>query len=115
MVGENLKDFHSEKGYRIRCMKCLIVQVREDHAELNRLWIKFRKGPGSISEIDELVRVLSWLKVGLDVFEGFKKEDIEGLFWGEIEDINRDVRDKEMELKTILFSVSKETVGSHLR
>ena len=96
-------------------MKCLIIQVREDHAELNRLWERFRKGTGSISEIDELVRVLSWLKEGLDVFERFKKEDIEGLFWGEIEDINRDVRDKEMELKTILFSVSKETEYSHLR
>ena len=96
-------------------MKSLMIQIREDHRELNRLWERFEKEPGDISEIDELVRVLSWLKEGLDVFEEVKKKDIEGLSWGELQSIKMDGRDKEIELKKILFSVSKETEYSHLR
>ena len=110
-----MEDLYNQKGYKVRSMKSLMIQIREDHAELNRLWGRFKKGPSNISEIDELARILSWLKEELDVFEGLKKEDIEGLSWGEIEDIIRDVRDKELELKKILLSVSRETEFSHLR
>ena len=115
MTDAGMEDFYNQKGYKIRSMKSLMIQIREDHRELIRLWERFQKGPGDISEIDELVRVLSWLKEGLDVFEEMKKKDIEGLSWGELQGIKMNVRDKEIELKKILFFVSKDTENCHLR
>jgi len=58
MSGVNKEDFENQKGYKIRSMKALMIQIREDHRELTRLWERFEKGPGDISEIDELARIL---------------------------------------------------------
>ena len=111
----DLDDLYNGKGYRVRCMKSLVVQLREDHAYCSQLWERIKKGQIDKSEIEEFVRVLSWLKEGLNVFKDFGKRGIEGVSWGQIEDIEKDVEDKEMQLKLFLLSVSKEMEECHLR
>jgi hypothetical protein len=48
--------------------------------------------------MEELVRVFSWLREEFSVFEGLRRRGIEGVTWGELEDIERDVKEKEMYL-----------------
>ena len=80
-------------------MKSLIVQLGEDHTELKGLWEKFKKGSVDNFEIEEIARILSWVREGLNVFEELRKRGIEGVSWGEIEHIDKDVKDKEMSFK----------------
>jgi hypothetical protein len=121
MNGHNIDDLYDESGYRIRAMKSLIVQLREDHKDLNRKWKKFKEGViaeekgKDKSKEEEILRILSWVKEGLRVLEELRKRGIEGVIWGEIEDIEKDIKDKEMIIKMIPLSVSKETEYSHLR
>ena len=95
---ETTCDLYNETEYRIRYMESLIVQIREDYAQLNQLWKKLEKRAVASSEMEELVRVFSWLKEGLSVFEDMRSRGIEGVTWGELEDIERDLKEKEMYL-----------------
>ena len=44
-------DLYNITGYRIRCMEGLIVQVREDYAELNQLLKKLERRAVAPSEM----------------------------------------------------------------
>ena len=108
MDGQNRRILEDEKGYKIRCMQSLLEQIKKDHAELNRRWNKFEKGESNPIEIDCLVRVLSWVRQGLNAFNESNQRGIEGLLCGEIKDIEKDIKDKEEKLRLLLFSLSKE-------
>ena len=101
---ETVCDLYNKTGHRIRCMEGLIVQIRKDYAELNQLWKKLERRAIAPSEMEELVRVFSWLRKGLRVFEELRSRGIEGVTWGELEDIERDVKEKEMDVKLNPFS-----------
>ena len=109
MDGINRGNLYYDKGYRVRCMKSLIRQIKEDYSECNRLWKIFDKGSINHLEIEELSRVISWVKEDLDTFKAFRNEGLEGVTWGEIKNIEKDVEDKEMRLKLFSLSVSVET------
>ena len=47
------------------------------------------------------MRVFSWLKEELSVFEELRSKGIEGVTWGELEEIERDVKEKEMYLYVV--------------
>ena len=96
---EPVCDLYNKTGYRIRCMEGLIVQIREDYAELKQLWKKLERRAVAPSEMEELVRVFSWLREGLSVFEELRSRGIEGVTWSELEEIERDVEEKEMHLR----------------
>ena len=79
-------------------MEGLIVQIRKDYAVLNQLWKKLERGAFASSEMGELLRVSSWFRKGLRVFHELRSKGIEGVTWGELEDIKRDVKEKEIYL-----------------
>ena len=101
MDGINRVNLYNDKGYRVRCMKSLIRQIKEDYSECNRLWKIFDKGSINHLEIEELARVISWVKEDLDTFKAFRNEGLEGVTWGEIKNIEKDMEDKEMRLKLV--------------
>jgi hypothetical protein len=77
--------------------------------------MRLKKGTSDMTEIEELVIVLDRLKQGLNAFRGLGKGELEGVLWGEIEEIEKDLMDKENDLRQILFFVSKESEECHLR
>ena len=95
---ETVYDLYNETAYKIKCMDGLIVQIKKDYAELNQLWKKLERVAVSSSEMEEFVRVFSWLREELSVFEELRRRGIEGVTWGELEEIERDVKEKEMYL-----------------
>ena len=103
-----LDDLCNEPAYRIRCMKTLIVQMREDHARLNQLWDVVKKDGVDNAKIEELISFISWIKEGLEAFKELDRRDIEGVSWGEIKKIERDMEDIEIDLKMVLFSIFKD-------
>jgi len=108
-------DLYNETVYRIRCMEGLIVQIKKDYAELNQLWKKLERRAVASSEMEELVRVFSWLREGLTLFEELRRRGIEGVTWGELEEIEGDVKEKEMDLwvsSKILPSSSIQSASS---
>ena len=88
-------------GYRIRCMQSLIEQIRQDQAECISLWERFEKGDLYRYEEEELKRTMSWLREGLNLLRRMRKRGIESVSWGEMEEMERDIRKKERKLKTI--------------
>ena len=49
-------DVLNEKGYRIRCMKSLVYQIKKDHTQLNGLYERLEKGETDFFLIEELQR-----------------------------------------------------------
>jgi hypothetical protein len=113
MNRDNRENIYNDKGYRIRCIKSLIRQIKEDYSECKRLWKIFDKGSINHLEIEELARVISWVKEDLDTFKAFRNEGLEGVTWGEIECIERDVREKETKLRLFFYSLSLEIDRVH--
>ena len=68
-----------------------------------------RKGKADLFEIEELVKALGRLKQDLDAIKELRKIGLEGVLWGEIESIEKNIIDKENDLRQILFSIHKET------
>jgi len=83
------------KGYRIRCVKSLAEQIKADHEEMTMLWEKWEKGLSDRFDEDELGRVFAWLRQEIGLYRELGKAGIEGILSGEIEIIEKDVRDKE--------------------
>ena len=113
MAGDNIGDLYNEKGYRLRCMRCLVDQIKEDHTRFSTLCKRLERGESDVSLIEELARVLSWLKQGLNTFREMRKDQIEGVLWGDISRVDQDVKEKEMHLKLFLYSVSMESESAH--
>jgi hypothetical protein len=93
----------------IRSMKALILQLREDYARLEDLWKKLERGPVSTQDIETLVEVLSWLKEGLAAISELKEKQLEGVLWGEAARIELNVRQKERQLRSVLYSFFVES------
>ena len=113
MTGTHIGDLYSKKGYRIRCMRGLVDQIKEDYTCFKTLFKRLERGEGDVSLIEELVRVLSWLKQSLNTFKEMRKDQIEGVLWGDINRIDQDMKEKEMHLKLFLYSVSMESESAH--
>ena len=109
MTGANINNSHSENGYKIRCMRSLVEQIKEDHARFSQMWLEFERGKADPVLMEELERVLSWLKQSLRAFRQMRKYGIEGVSCGEINGIEQDIRKKEMHLKLVLYSILMET------
>jgi len=82
-------------GYRIRCVKRLSEQIRADHEEINILWKKWKNGLADRADEEEMERVLAWLRQEIGLYKELGKKGIEGILSGEIEIIEKDIRDKE--------------------
>lgn len=89
---------YDDRLYRIRYMRSILEQIREDHRELQRLCNNLKNGPMDKYHEEESLRLITWLKDGLNLFKGLMQRGIEGVCWGEIEDIERDIQNKERTL-----------------
>jgi len=113
MTGTHVGDLYNDKGYRIRCIRSLVDQIKEDHMRFRTLFKRLESGESDVSLIEELVRVLSWLKQGLNTFKEMRNDQIEGVLWGDINRIDQDMKEKEMHLKLFLYSVYMESESAH--
>lgn len=109
------KAFGAEAACRIRSAEGLICQIRKDYEELNQLWEGFKKGAIDAPAIDEVARLISYIRGALAALDELKREGLEGVSCSGLNEIVRDISDKEMNLKLFLFSVFKETEFCHLR
>lgn len=109
------KAFGTEAACRIRSAEGLICQIRKDYKELTRLWQGFRRGTIDAPGIDEAVRLISYIREGLGALSELRRGDPEGVLWTGLDDMARDISDKEMGLRIFLFSVAKEMKDCHVR
>lgn len=103
MYQYNPYDFQDQNHSRIRQMKSMLEQLKADHAELKNLWEKFENDRFEMSGIDDIVRVLSWIQTGITALKKLSKNGLEGVTWGGVRDIEDDIRNKEVYLKTFCF------------
>ena len=92
----------SNRGYRIRCVKSLSEQIKMDYEEVNRLWKKWKKGSLDRFDEEELGRVLAWLRQEIGLYRELGNRGIEGILMCEIEEIEKDVKDKERAMMKII-------------
>ena len=84
-----------DTGYRIRCVRGLTAQIRADYDEMNRLWMKWINGSNDNSTETEMMRLMSWLRQEIGLYRGVASRGIEGICWGEINEIEKDLSAKE--------------------
>ena len=94
---------HNEKGYRLRCMKSLIEQLKMDYINLNGSIKSLKSEKLDISETDKILQKISWIKQEINMLRKLDKS-IEGVLSGEIVDIEKQVIDMEMNIKTLQIS-----------
>ncbi len=87
----SLNNIYNESGYRIRCMRSLAEQVKNDFTDLTMLLERLESGTLNISEIEQILQKISWIKESLNMLNKLKMINIEGVVWGEIEQIENDV------------------------
>ena len=109
----SLNNIYNESGYRIRSMHSLAEQVKNDFAELNRLMKKLSTGPLDICEMEQILKKIPWIKQGLNMLKKLRMIDIEGVIWGEIDKIEKDVEHIEIHFNKRIFSLA--TKRSHPR
>ena len=107
MYGEFQNEKYTDTGHKMRSVKSLTVQIKNDYAELNQLWQKVDYDKISEIEIDELVKKISWIKKGLKILKEFQIKDIEGVLWLDAGQIEKDLKVKENQIK-IIGSVQNE-------
>jgi hypothetical protein len=84
-------------------MRSLVEQLKNDYAELNSLLKGLKNNTCDISEADEVMQRISWIKEELKLFNKFKMLNIEGILWSEIEQIENDVVQIETHLTGRIF------------
>ena len=96
-------DLYDESSYRIRCTQSLIDQIKRDYADLNSLLKGLKNNTCDISEADEVMQRISWIKEGLKMFNKLRMMNIEGILCDEIEQIENDVMQIEPQLNGRIF------------
>jgi hypothetical protein len=95
----------ADTGFKMRCLKSLITQIKKDYAELNQLWQKVDSDKIDEIQTDELIKKISWIKQGLKMYREYRNNGVEGIVWVDIEQIVNDLQIKENQ---IIGSVSKK-------
>jgi hypothetical protein len=72
-------------------MHSLAEQVKRDFADLNILLAELKSDTLDTLEMEQILQKVSWIKQGLNTLEKLRMVDIEGVLWGEIEQIENDV------------------------
>jgi hypothetical protein len=65
-------------------MHSLAEQVKNDFADLTMLLERLESGTLNISEIEQILQKISWIKKSLSMLHKLKMTNIEGVVWGEI-------------------------------
>ena len=90
---------HNEKSYRIRCMKSLIEQLKKDYSNLNKSIRKLKSDVINSPGMEEILQQISWIKREVNILRKLDSNNIEGILWGEIIEIEKKVIDMEMKIK----------------
>jgi hypothetical protein len=71
-------------------MHSLAEQVKNDFADLTMLLERLKSGTWDITEIEQILQKMSWIKESLNTLNKLKMINIEGVVWGEIEQIENE-------------------------
>ena len=115
MYRESINERYADTSHKLRWIRSIETQIKRDWDRLNQQWQKVDNGKIDEIDIDELLKIISWVKAGLKKFLEYRNEDIEGVLWVDTERIAKDLQAKENRIEKIKGSVSKETEYSHLR
>ena len=100
---------YSEGAIKIRCMRSLVTQIKKDHADIGRLWKKYGKDQITLSDIDQFLEKIAWLRKSLSRFQRLRNDGIEGFIWCGTEQIEIDVQSNMEKIGTISAIVFGET------
>jgi len=81
----------------------MLEQLKSDYAEFKSLWEKFENDGFKMSRMDDIVRALSWIQTEITALKKLSKNGVDGVTWGGGRDIEDDIRNKEVYLKTFCF------------
>ena len=115
MTADNWSGLGLDASHKTRFMSNLLMQIKADYKELLELCEGLKRGGVDREKIEEILGIISYLKKDLKVFEEMKRRGIEGIQWGQIEDIENDVFSKERSISIMLMTGFGEPVNTHLR
>jgi len=93
MIRGNFYGFYLDSRDRIRYSKSLLTQVRA-HLKTYRLLNRRELYPLAKGEEQDLVRILGWMRIELSMLKELGEQTIEGVSWGELDEVERVLRDR---------------------
>lgn len=82
---------YHDMEHQIRDQNALISQIKEDYKECKKRWERVEKGNIDISEAEKILQIIAWIKTGLTELNEIQGSTVEGISWGEINEIEREI------------------------
>lgn len=98
------EELYNDKGHKIRHIKNIIEQIKRDFSDLNGLMERLKSGIINSSEIQGMTQKISWIKQEINMLEKLNSKNIEGILWGEMIGIKKNIIDMEMNIKILQIS-----------
>ena len=77
--------------HRIRNQDVLIGQIKNDYKQCKNLWERVEKEIIDISETERILQIIAWVKAGIEELKEIQGSQIEGISWGEMNNIEKEV------------------------
>ena len=95
---------------QIRDQEALIRQLKNDYAECQNLWVRIQNKSTDNTETEKILQIIAWIKTEIKELQGISGSTIEGVSWGEMDKIQREINSIQNEIRIkIIESVSDET------
>lgn len=85
------RPIYQTTGHRIRGQDVLIKQIKKDYDECKERWKRIQKKIADISEAERILQVIAWIKTGIEELKEIQGSTIEGISWGEMNDIEKEI------------------------
>ena len=85
------RPLYNDVGHQIRGQNVLINQIKEDYKECKKRWERIQKEVADISEAEKILQIIAWVKTGLSELKEIQGSTIEGVSWGEINKIEKEI------------------------
>ena len=82
---------YTDGFYKVRAEKCLMEQIKQEYKELINLIEKSSDGKSKGYETDKILQKVDWINMVLKNLDMSKINNIEGISWGQIIDIKKEV------------------------
>ena len=89
-MGKN-EPIYRGTGDPLRDQKGLIEELKSDYKAVVDLWAQMQKRGWDMTDMDRLLQRIAWVKTDMEALRGLQKDQIEGICWGEMDGIEREI------------------------
>lgn len=100
---------YNESRSHLRNQEALMIQLKNDYAQCQKLWTKIWNSSVNISEAEKIIQINAWIKSEIKEIEKISTSTIEGTSVKEISGIKKEINSIQHKIKIkMMESISIE-------